>query len=139
MKNASPDRQPRRKYDNAFLRRIRKSFDYNLDEVSNMVHMTKSKISRLERGETLLKPEDKEQFAAAFGTTTDELEQFDPRKHFQNHQEESEFFYNTGHLPDKAFEGYETALAAKDRHIAALEQQIIRLEQDLAYWRKKGA
>ena len=59
-----------------------------MDQLAAITQIKKSKLGRLERGETRIKAEDKQRIAAAVHISVDTLEHFDPIKAVSCHKQE---------------------------------------------------
>ena len=111
MSATSSIRTKRPLYDNSYLRKIRKSQDLTMDQLAAITQIKKSKLGRLERGETRIKAEDKQRIAAAVHISVDTLEHFDPIKAVSCHKQETD---PPAEAPshDHICALYETALSA---------------------------
>jgi DNA-binding transcriptional regulator YiaG len=81
MKNTPTKRKNKPRHDNDFIRKIRLHFGYeDQKEFAAQLNIHPSKLARLERGESVFKPEDKATLSAVTGIPEQEIEAFDPAK-----------------------------------------------------------
>jgi len=87
MNNRSTKGAHQPRHDNAFVRKIRLHYGYLPEEFAKKLGMTVSKLGRIERGESYLKPEDKSALSALAGISDTEIEGFEPADAAQKHRE----------------------------------------------------